>query len=183
MQPFVRDEIFHVNLALIGHDLRQARRAVLVANLAELFFDDREDALLFGQNVAKIFDRFEKFLVFLIDLLALEPGELIQAKIKDFVSLLFAEGVAAICQAGLAANQDADLLDLPPGEFEGQQFYSRFIATGRTANDADEIRPDSPARSDNLRAFRRAPPLCATRSACGAGRLRAGARCSRRSLP
>src|SRR5205814_7509874 len=47
---------------------------------------------------------------------------------------MFAEGIAAICQAGLTANQYADLLDLTLGEFEGQQFYSGFIATGGSAN-------------------------------------------------
>src|SRR5262249_44401084 len=52
---------------------------------------------------------------------------------------LLAEGVAAICQASFAANQYADLLDLPPAEFEGQQFYSRFIATGRSANNSEEF--------------------------------------------
>ena len=52
---------------------------------------------------------------------------------------MFAEGVAAICQAGLTANQYADLLDLTFGEFEGQQFYSRFIAIGRSANDAEKF--------------------------------------------
>jgi len=55
----VGDEIFHVDLRLIRHDFRQARRAVFVANFSELFFDNREDTLLFGQDVAKVFDRFE----------------------------------------------------------------------------------------------------------------------------
>src|SRR5947208_15509784 len=52
---------------------------------------------------------------------------------------MFAEGITAICQAGLTANQYADLLDLPLGEFEGQQFYSGFIATGGSANNSEKF--------------------------------------------
>src|SRR2546421_10202271 len=52
---------------------------------------------------------------------------------------MFAEGIAAICQAGLTANQYADLLDLTLGEFEGQQFYSGFIATGGAANNSEKF--------------------------------------------
>ena len=92
----IGDEVFHVNLGLGGRNLRQARRSVFVANFAELFFDYREDALLLCQNIAKIFDRLEQVLVFLVDLFAFEPGELIQTKIKDLISLLFAESVTSI---------------------------------------------------------------------------------------
>ena len=66
----------------------------------------------------------------LVDLLALEPGELIKAKIEDLRRLMFAEGVTAVRQARFVADQDADLLDLPLGEFEGEQFHSRFVAIG-----------------------------------------------------
>src|SRR4029077_6126885 len=135
----VRDQIFHVDLRLIGRDFRQACRAVFVANFPKLFFDNREDTLLFGQDVAEVFDGVEEFLVLLVDLFSLEPRQLIQPKIKDFISLMFAEGVAAICQAGFTANQYADLLDLTLGEFEGQQFYSGFIAAGRSANNAEKF--------------------------------------------
>src|SRR5437016_997139 len=52
---------------------------------------------------------------------------------------MFAEGITAICQAGLTANQYADLLDLTLGEFEGQQYYSGFIATGGSANNSEKF--------------------------------------------
>ena len=52
---------------------------------------------------------------------------------------MFAEGVAAFGQARFVPNQDADLFDLFSGEFEGEQFNSRFLAIGRSANDADEF--------------------------------------------
>lgn len=34
----IRNEIFHVDLRLIGRDFRQARRAVFIVNFPELFF-------------------------------------------------------------------------------------------------------------------------------------------------
>src|SRR5436190_568137 len=48
---FVGDEIFHVDLTLVGNELGQARRAVFVFELTQLLFDDRENAQLFGKNV------------------------------------------------------------------------------------------------------------------------------------
>src|SRR5436305_102353 len=58
----VGDEIFHVYLALVRHQLSQSRRCIFVAKLAQLFLDDGEDALFLGQDVAQIFDRLEQLL-------------------------------------------------------------------------------------------------------------------------
>ena len=68
----------------VRSNFRQARGAVLVADFAQLFLDDGEDALLFGKNVAQILDRLDEFLVFFVDLVPLESGQLIQAEIEDF---------------------------------------------------------------------------------------------------
>ena len=73
------------------------------------------------------------------DLFAFQPGELIQAQIENLVGLMFAEGVAAFGQARFVANENADLLDLSSREFESEQFDSRFVAIGRTADDANEF--------------------------------------------
>src|SRR6266513_6281012 len=48
----ISDEIFHVDLAFVGHELGQTRAAMLVADFAPLFLNDGEDALLLRQNVA-----------------------------------------------------------------------------------------------------------------------------------
>src|SRR6185369_14417914 len=48
----IDDEVFDVDLGLVGSNFREARGAVLVSDFAQLFFDDGEDALLFGENVA-----------------------------------------------------------------------------------------------------------------------------------
>src|SRR5262249_38344615 len=67
-------EIFHIDLGFVGSNFRQARGVVLVADFAQLFLDDGEDALLFSENVAQIIDRFDELLVFVNDFLALESG-------------------------------------------------------------------------------------------------------------
>src|SRR5947207_14367620 len=64
----VPDQIFHGDLALIRHQLSQPRAGVFVANLAQLFFDNGKDALLFCEDVTEIFDRIMKVLVFVIDI-------------------------------------------------------------------------------------------------------------------
>ena len=95
----VDDKVFDVDLGFVGSNFRQARGAVLVADFAQFFFDDGEDALLFGEDVAQIVDGLDELLVFVDDFLALESGQLIQTQIQDFVRLLFAERVAAIGEA------------------------------------------------------------------------------------
>ena len=77
---------------------------MFVAQLAQFLFDDREDALLFGENVAQVLNRFDQFLVFILDLVALETGQLIKAEIENLISLMFAERVTAIGQPGGIAN-------------------------------------------------------------------------------
>ena len=103
----IDDKVFDVDLRFVRSNFRQARGAVLVADFAQFFFDDAEDALLFGKNVAQIIDGLDEFLVFVDDFLALESGQLIQTQVQDFVRLLFAECIAAIGEARRIANEDA----------------------------------------------------------------------------
>src|SRR5436190_24167661 len=111
---------------------------MFIPRFAQLFFDNRENALLFGQNVAQVLDRLDQLLVFVVDLLPLEAGQLIQAKIENLVRLVLTEGVTPIRQARGIANQNADLLNLLFGELEREQFDSRLFAIGRSANDPNE---------------------------------------------
>ena len=74
-----------------------------------------ENARFLRENVAQVLDRLDQLLVFVDDLFALEPGELIEAQIENLVRLMFAESVTAFGQARFVANQDADLLDLASG--------------------------------------------------------------------
>src|SRR5262249_44582063 len=105
----------------------------------QFLLDDREHALLFRENVAQILDRLDQLFVFVLDLVALEPGQLIQAKIENLVGLMFAERVTAFGKTRRIANQNSNLLNLPLREIEREQFHARFLAIGRSANDADEL--------------------------------------------
>ena len=139
MHSFIGDEILHVDLAFVGDQLGQARAGVFLLNLAQLLLDDLENTRFFREDVAQILDRLDQLLVFADDLLALEPGQLVEAQLENLIRLMFAESVATFCEARFVANQDADLLDLAASEFEGEQFDARFIAIRRAANDADEF--------------------------------------------
>src|SRR5215471_13861678 len=66
----VANQIFHRDFALVRRQLRQPRGGIFIANLAQFFFDDGENALFFREDVAQILDRIEQFFVFLNDLFA-----------------------------------------------------------------------------------------------------------------
>ena len=103
---------------------------MLVAKVAQLFFDDRENALLLGQNIAQILDRLDQVLVFVVDLVTFQTGQLIQTKIENLIGLMLTERVTAFCETRRIANENADLLDLLFGKLEREQFDSRFLAVG-----------------------------------------------------
>src|SRR6266513_1719792 len=100
----VRNEVFHIDLGLIRNDFRQPRRTILVADFAQFLFDDREDALLFGEDVAQVFNGLDELLVFLVDLLSLVTGKFIKPAIENLVGLLLAERITAIRQARGISN-------------------------------------------------------------------------------
>ena len=77
-------------------------------------------------------------MVFGPDLVDFQAGQLVQAQFQNRVRLRFAEGVAAVGQPRLAADQDAELFDLGAGEIKGQQLDLGFLAVGGAADDADE---------------------------------------------
>src|SRR5438067_1219342 len=52
---------------------------------------------------------------------------------------MFAEGVASFRQARFVANENANLFDLSFGKIESKKFNARFVAIGRSANDANEL--------------------------------------------
>src|SRR5947199_8400983 len=112
---------------------------MFIPQFAQLFFDNRENALLLGKNVAQILNCLDQFLIFFVDLVPFETGQLIQTKIENLIGLVFAEGVAAFRQARGIADENADLLDLLFGKLEREELDSGLIAIGRSANDADEF--------------------------------------------
>src|ERR1700693_5289963 len=100
------------------------------AQLAQLFFDDGENALLLGQNVSQVLDRLDQLLVFIVDLVPLKTGQLVRSEIANLGGLGLAERETTFSQAPGITNEDADLLDLFLGELEREQFDSRLFAIG-----------------------------------------------------
>src|SRR5437763_13577748 len=52
---------------------------------------------------------------------------------------MFAESVAPLGEPCFAANENTDLFELAFSKIERQQFDTRFLAIGRSANDADKF--------------------------------------------
>src|SRR4051794_9357611 len=116
----IRDEVLHRDFALLGNNLRAAGVAVLLLNLAQLVFDDLEDALLLGENVEQVLDRGDELVVLVLDRLTLEAGELVEAQVEDGVYLPLVEAVVPVDETAFVADQDANLLHghTGPGKFE-----------------------------------------------------------------
>src|SRR5215212_4070693 len=112
---------------------------MFVAQFAQFLLNNSEDALLFCENVAQILDSFDEVLVFVINLFPLEPGQLIETKVQNFVCLMFAEGVTPIREARRIAYENSELLDLTFGKVESKQFYTRFIAIGGPADNTKKF--------------------------------------------
>src|SRR6185436_15390886 len=84
-------EVLDRDLARIGHDLRAARVAVVLFDLAQLPRDDLQDQRLRGQDLAETRDRRENLLILLHELLALESRQALQAHLEDGLCLNLAE--------------------------------------------------------------------------------------------
>ena len=100
MHAFVGDEVFDADLAFRRRrSACGARCRTFRCNLAQLVLDDRQHALLLREDVEQVLDRLEQLVVFALDLVALEAGELVEAEVEDVADLLLAEDVAAVGRA------------------------------------------------------------------------------------
>ena len=88
---FVGDEVFDVDLALVGHDVGAARVAVLLFDFEQLGLHDAHELLLAGEQALEVLDALDEFEVFLLDLVAFEAGELVEAHLEDGVALEFGQ--------------------------------------------------------------------------------------------
>ena len=77
---------------------------MLIADLAQLFLDDVKTRASFARMSRRSLIVSISSLYSLDDLLALQPGELIEAKIEDLIGLMFAEGVTAFRQSGFGCE-------------------------------------------------------------------------------
>src|SRR6266404_1829159 len=112
------DQVLHVDLGFVRSELGQPRRPMFVANVAQFFFDNREDARFLRKNISQIFDRVYQLFVLIVDLVAFEAGELIKPKIKNLIGLVLAKCIAAFDQTRFIANKNTDLLHLFPRKVE-----------------------------------------------------------------
>lgn len=88
---FLGDEVLDVDLARVDRQARAARIAELRLDCLELVLDDGEDAALVREDGLVLLDGLQDFLVLLLDLLALEARQALQAKVEDGLSLLLRE--------------------------------------------------------------------------------------------
>src|SRR5947209_11378734 len=124
----IRDQVLHVDLALVRDELGQAWAGVLLLQVAQLLFNDFKDTGFFCEDVTQILNRDDQVFVFVFDFVAFEARQLVEPEIENLIRLMFAEGISAIEEARFVPNQDANFLDLFPGEFESKQLHPRLIA-------------------------------------------------------
>src|SRR5688572_15039728 len=163
--PFIRNQIFDRDFAFVRDDFREARIRVFVTNFFEFRFDDREHARFLCEDVEQVFDLLQNLIVLALDLVALHPGELVKTQLENRGDLRFTEKIAAVDQAGFAANQNAKAFDRRASEFIRHQLHLGFVAICRSANDADEIvevREREQIALENFRSFLRLLQLIAS---------------------
>ncbi len=102
-------------------------------------FDDGHHARFFRENVEQILDAFEQFLVFALDLVNFQRGQLIQTQFQNRVHLPLGQRVTARVEPRFAADQNAPALDLFLRPLEREQFHARFLARFGFADDGDEF--------------------------------------------
>src|ERR1017187_2015333 len=135
----VGNEILDVDLAFVGFEISQARGGVFLFDHLQFVLDDGEHAGFLRQNVHQILDALEQFLVFTLDLVNFQAGQLIQTQFQNGVHLPFGQRVTALGQTRLVANQNAPVLDLLLRPLEREQLDPGFLARLAAADDFDEI--------------------------------------------
>ena len=90
-RALLRDQVLHVDLPFVLHNLGAAGISVFLLNLEQLLFDDRVDLLLAGQNTAQLLDLLDDGEILLLDLIPLQAGQLVQPQFQDRVSLPVAQ--------------------------------------------------------------------------------------------
>ena len=88
---FLSDEVLDVDLARVDRQARAARIAELRLDRLELVLDDAEDAALICEDGLVVLDGLQDFLILLLDLLALEARQALQAQVQDGLSLFLRE--------------------------------------------------------------------------------------------
>ncbi len=113
----IRVEVFRVEIFRGGSDLGAARVAVFFLEVAELVLDDAQLHLFAAEHLLVVGDQFLKLVVFGLELVAFQSGELAETHLYDGVGLLHGEAelghqpVPGIRYAAGGTDQGDDLVD------------------------------------------------------------------------
>src|ERR1700722_2842926 len=135
----VSDQILEGDISLFGENRGQTWGSVFVPDPQQLLFDDRHYPIGAIQNVEQIGNLADDFAVFIDDLVAFEPGQLVKAKIENLIRLMFTKYISTTDQTSFTSDADANLLNRFTTEFVGEKAYFGFFAIRGAANNVDKI--------------------------------------------
>src|SRR5204863_548891 len=103
----VGNEVDGIDLALLVRKIRQARCGILLPDDVQLLFDDGQPAAFAGDDVHEISDLNHYFIVFLLQLVALQTRELVELEFHDGLHLALIEAIGVALHLRLAADDNA----------------------------------------------------------------------------
>ena len=137
----VGDQLLDGDLALVVDDLGAALVAELLSDLGELVVDHRHQAAVRGEDRLQAIDRGAERAELVVELLALEAGQALQAHVEDRLRLPLGERVVALFGAARdllfgAAGAAQELLEA--GQRLGHEVRLRLFGRLRGADDLDD---------------------------------------------
>ena len=146
---FLRNEIFDVHFAADRLNIGAARIVEFALDFAQFFFDDLDHQLMIGQNGFQFADAFHQRLVFVLNLLLFESGQLPQTHCYDGGRLRFVE-----VDAVFAVVHQLHFADVHPafGRFEAA-FHQVFLGVCLVGGRADARIAHDDAAGREVRPF------------------------------
>ena len=135
----IGDQILKSDFPLLRPQFGQSRCRILLLDHQQFGLDDCKNTFLTCENIQQVLDFFDQLVVFAADFVDFQPRQLVKAQVENGIGLSLAESVTAIGQAGLAADQNSNPLNLLAAEVEGQQLDSGLIPVRRTPYDTNEL--------------------------------------------
>ena len=141
-----RDEVGDIDVAFIECDFCAARIGVFVLDFLKFLLDDSDPEVAGSEEAAEIVREFHLFIVFVLEILDGQSGELIEAHVEDFRDLNLGESVPGdegvlrfLTRAGGADDAD-DIVEVADREEQTFQnvdarFDFRELKTGSAGDD------------------------------------------------
>ena len=135
------DQVLVLDLVDLLDDLGAARRGEVLLHLGELLLDDRLDARARAQDVEIVGDLGGELVELVLDLVAAERGQALQAQVEDRARLHVGEPVGAVGGELVARivdqlDQRRDVLRRPVAR---HQRFARLVGVLRGADRADHL--------------------------------------------